>query len=140
MKEHLFEDAYVTVTQGILHGTVENGIKVFRGVPYAASPVGDRRWKAPLPPARWFGVRKADRFSAGAIQVDTRAGWKEDSFELSADMDCEDCLYLNLYTPAQTQEEKLPSWCGSTAAAWWPAPAWPPSLKGKSLPSRGSLW
>ena len=58
MKEHLFEDAYVTVTQGILHGTVENGIKVFRGVPYAASPVGDRRWKAPLPPARWFGVRK----------------------------------------------------------------------------------
>ena len=47
MKEHLFEDAYVTVTQGILHGTVENGIKVFRGVPYAASPVGDRRWKAP---------------------------------------------------------------------------------------------
>ena len=108
MKEHLFEDAYVTVAQGILHGTVEDGIKVFRGVPYAASPVGDRRWKAPLPPARWFGVRKADRFSAGALQVDTRAGWKEDSFELSADMDCEDCLYLNLYTPAQTQEEKLP--------------------------------
>ena len=42
MKEHLFEDAYVTVAQGILHGTVEDGIKVFRGVPYAASPVGDQ--------------------------------------------------------------------------------------------------
>ena len=52
MKEHLFEDAYVTVAQGILHGTVEDGIKVFRGVPYAASPVGDRRWKAPRPLVR----------------------------------------------------------------------------------------
>ena len=74
MKEHLFEDAYVTVAQGILHGTVEDGIKVFRGVPYAASPVGDRRWKAPLPPARWFAGGHPRRLERGLLRALRRHG------------------------------------------------------------------
>ncbi len=103
-----FDKARVTVKQGILQGTTEGDLKVFRGVPYAAPPLGDKRWKAPVPPARWFGVRMADRFSGGALQADGRAHWPSEDFELSAKMDSEDCLYLNIWTPAKAPNEKLP--------------------------------
>jgi para-nitrobenzyl esterase len=49
----------VKVAGGQVDGTVENGLTVYRGIPFAASPVGDLRWKAPQPAASWQGVRKA---------------------------------------------------------------------------------
>lgn len=56
----------VKTAQGTVEGTVaaNNAVRVFRGIPYAAPPVGDLRWKAPQPAASWTGVRKADAFGA----------------------------------------------------------------------------
>jgi para-nitrobenzyl esterase len=106
--EYHYKDGYATVAQGVLRGTVEDGMHVFRGVPYAAPPVGERRWRYPQPPAKWFGVRTADRLVGGALQKDMRKDLPFEDFELGAKMDSEDCLYLNLYSPAVTQDEKLP--------------------------------
>jgi para-nitrobenzyl esterase len=80
---------------GKVEGTVENGIKVFKGIPFAAPPVGGLRWKAPQPAKPWEGVLKADKFAPACPQPM--------KMEQS-----EDCLYLNVWTPANLANEKLP--------------------------------
>ena len=86
---------------------------VFRGIPYAAPPVGDLRWKRPQPVVKWEGVRKADTFSNICWQPGNAVGtfygnefyWKENTVQ------SEDCLYLNIWTPADAvsqQDKKLP--------------------------------
>ena len=80
---------------GKVEGTVENGIRVFKGIPFAAPPVGDLRWKAPQPAKPWEGILKADKFAPGCPQTM--------KMEMS-----EDCLYLNVWTPAKSANEKLP--------------------------------
>jgi para-nitrobenzyl esterase len=83
-------------------------ITVFKGVPYAAPPVGDLRWRAPKPPASWDGVRKADKFSASCVQniVEERKPWTHEF--MSHDSVSEDCLYLNIWTAAKSAGEKRP--------------------------------
>jgi para-nitrobenzyl esterase len=61
--------AVVTTTTGKLEGTVENGLYIFKGVPYATPPVGDLRWQPPQPPHPWSGVRQAKKFGAVAPQL-----------------------------------------------------------------------
>ncbi|WBX84560.1 carboxylesterase family protein [Sphingosinicella microcystinivorans] len=61
----------VQIEQGRLAGTVVDGLRVFKGIPYALPPVGARRWRAPEPPARWAGTRDADAFGASCIQPPT---------------------------------------------------------------------
>ncbi len=84
-------------------------ITVFRGVPFAAPPVGELRWKAPQPVQPWEGVRKAESFTPVPWQAPHRKGsfydveWGNEPFECS-----EDCLYLNIWTPAHSEDEKLP--------------------------------
>ena len=84
------ETAYGTL-EGFEHG---EGIVAFRGVPFAAPPVGDLRWKAPQPPAAWEGVREAKAFSADCMQFSRNP---EGVYS-------EDCLYLNVYKPAGAKE------------------------------------
>src|ERR1051325_11544313 len=71
--------ASVRVAEGDIAGVpaLDPGVTVFKGVPFAAPPVGDLRWRAPQPPAPWQGVRKADTFPANCIQniVDVRKPW-----------------------------------------------------------------
>ncbi|MGA9493404.1 MAG: carboxylesterase family protein, partial [Mycobacterium sp.] len=82
----------VRVEQGILKGNQRNGVFRFRGIPFAAPPVGERRWAAPQPPPAWEGVRDATQFGNAAIQtVDT-------GVDLGA-QPSEDCLYLNVWSP-----------------------------------------
>jgi para-nitrobenzyl esterase len=81
---------------------------VFKGIPYAAPPVGDLRWRAPQPVVPWEGVRKAARFGASCIQreVYQRKPW---TWEFMAHNDMsEDCLFLNIWTPAKSGTDKLP--------------------------------
>ena len=89
----------VAVTGGRIEGSERNGILAFKGIPFAAPPVGQLRWKAPQPVVPWEGVRKAAAFAPGPIQ-DFRSGMKA---PLS-----EDCLYLNIWTGAQAADEKRP--------------------------------
>ena len=57
----------VKVDGGLLEGTAEDGLMVYRGIPFAAPPVGDLRWRAPQPAAKWTGVRKADTFGRACL-------------------------------------------------------------------------
>ncbi|HEY9154907.1 MAG TPA: carboxylesterase family protein [Opitutaceae bacterium] len=86
----------IRVEQGLLQGSSEGELSVYRGIPFAAPPVGNLRWRAPEPPSQWEGVRQAKEFGPKPIQG---AGKGPDMSE--------DCLYLNVWTPAKSSE-KLP--------------------------------
>jgi para-nitrobenzyl esterase len=91
------------VTGGKIRGVVANGISSFKGVPFAASTAGENRWKAPQPVVPWKGVKEANRLAPACVQ-DT--GF---AVRLGAPPDVsEDCLYLNVWTPAKTANDKLP--------------------------------
>lgn len=93
----------VKTAEGILEGKDLSGIKVFKGVPFAAPPVGNLRWKAPQPVKHWDGAREAKEYGPNPMQEplfgDMNFGTKVNS---------EDCLYLNIWTPAKTMKEHLP--------------------------------
>lgn len=104
----------VTTKYGAVQGVVSEGHVVFKGVPYAAPPVGERRWKAPEEPSSWEGIRICDHWGPACIQV-RNWGSPRDGYgrEFYAGPDypplmSEDCLYLNIWTPAQSADEKLP--------------------------------
>ena len=78
-------------------------LRVFRGIPFAAPPVGDLRWKAPQPVESWPGVRPGDKFGPRCMQ---RAMFGD--MEFRSNGMGEDCLYLNVWTPARSGEERLP--------------------------------
>jgi para-nitrobenzyl esterase len=90
----LDEGAVVRTTGGLVKGSVVQSSRAFLGIPFAAPPDGDRRWRPPQPAAPWRGVRDATRFGPACAQVPgvfaANAGQGSTS---------EDCLYLNVYTP-----------------------------------------
>ena len=91
------------VTGGRVSGVVSNGIAAFKGIPFAAPPVGALRWKAPQPVQAWTGVKAASTFSPGCVQDTTIA-----KLFGAPDAVSEDCLYLNVWTPAKAAAERLP--------------------------------
>ncbi len=93
----------VKTANGTLMGTELSGISMFKGVPYAQPPVGDLRWKEPQPVKNWEGTRMADHFAARAMQLPVYSDMKFRSDGVS-----EDCLYLNIWTPAKKASEGLP--------------------------------
>ena len=96
----------VKTEQGKVHGkTINDGkVKAFLGIPYAAPPVGDLRWRAPEPPAKWKGERDATRFGAHCAQSRV---FEDMVFQDGAAS--EDCLFLNVYAPADAgAKSKLP--------------------------------
>src|SRR5476651_2015957 len=94
----------VKTANGLLQGVVmPSGIHSFLGVPFAQPPVDDLRWKEPQAPLNWTGLRKADHFGPQAMQ---RAIYSDMIFR--SDGKSEDCLYLNVWTPAKSAKEKLP--------------------------------
>ena len=90
----------VKLEGGLLQGTVEDGLRVYRGIPYAAPPIGDLRWRPPQPAPKWEGVRAADQFGRACIQTNAAIA------KLPAPT--EDCLYLNVWAPAKSAGDKLP--------------------------------
>lgn len=87
----------VKTDKGLVQGVFENGLTVYKGIPFAAPPVGDLRWKAPQPSQSWEGIKQADHFAPAPFQGGNPPSGKS-----------EDCLYLNVWTPAQSTNEKLP--------------------------------
>ena len=88
------------VEGGLLQGTVEDGLRVYRGIPYAAPPIRDLRWRPPQPAPKWQGVRAADQFGRACIQTNSAIE--------NLPSPSEDCLYLNVWTPAKSAREKRP--------------------------------
>ncbi len=108
-----FENAKVKVRQGWLQGYSEKNVKIFKGIPYAAPPVGSRRFKKPEDPECWRGVRKATQYSAAAVQhvmemADMPANVHGVPQFMAPSQYEEDCLYLNVWTPAEKPDAKLP--------------------------------
>jgi para-nitrobenzyl esterase len=91
------QPAPAAVEGGSLQGTSEDGLTVYRGIPFAAPPVGDLRWRAPQPAAKWEGVRQATQFAPGPMQGGNPPSGKS-----------EDCLYLNVWTPAKSASDRIP--------------------------------
>src|SRR3954469_1380256 len=87
----------VTTETGQVEGTEQSGMAVYLGIPFAAPPVGNLRWKAPQPAAKWTGIKVAYKFAPGPMQGGNPPSGKS-----------EDCLYLNVWTPAKTATEKVP--------------------------------
>ncbi len=129
----------VTVAQGRLAGVPGRNpaITVFRGVPFAAPPVGDRRWRAPQPAPAWQGVRTAADFSPSCIQqiVDSRAPWTAEFMAHGAIS--EDCLYLNIWTPARLTIERRPVFVYLHGGANTEGSGSVPVYDGEGLASRG---
>ena len=96
----------LTVSGGQIQGvlTDSSSVMVYKGIPYAAAPVGDLRWQAPQPVTPWEGVRVCDTFSDIAWQAGNAPGtFYGDEFYWEGTPDCnEDCLYLNVWAPAAT--------------------------------------
>jgi para-nitrobenzyl esterase len=98
-------DSQVRTVSGTVEGTTSDDgkVQIFKGIPFAAPPVGDLRWKAPQPVAPWTGVRKATEFGARCMQGN-----------IFGDMvfrdrgPSEDCLYLNVWTPSASAGAHLP--------------------------------
>ena len=85
----------VTTVNGIVQGTLEkSGVRSFKGIPYAAPPVGALRWKAPQPAVSWTGVRTCDHFGPRAMQPPIYS-----DMVFRSDGMGEDCLYLNVWVP-----------------------------------------
>lgn len=91
------------VTGGQIEGVAKDGIVSFKGIPFAAPPVGDLRWKAPQAVAPWTGIRKATKYGPAPMQDPRIALLSTGGAGIS-----EDCLYLNVWTPAKDRGEKLP--------------------------------
>ena len=99
------------VCEGILS---EGGFSLFKGIPYAAPPVGALRWKPPVAPVPWTGIRKCDQWGAASVQrvafVNRHTSYGKEFYsggDYPPKMN-EDCLYLNIWTPAKSADEKLP--------------------------------
>src|SRR4051812_28463476 len=94
----------VQVASGRLAGTVAtDGLRMFKGVPFAAPPVGNLRWQAPQPVQPWKDVRSATQFGPRAMQQPIFGDMNFRSNGVS-----EDCLYLNVWTPAKSAQERRP--------------------------------
>jgi para-nitrobenzyl esterase len=93
----------VKIDTGKIKGKSDRSVRSFLGIPYAAPPIGDLRWKPPAPAAKWKGVRNATAFGARCMQgaVFSDMVFRDPGIS-------EDCLSLNVWTPAHTNQEKLP--------------------------------
>jgi para-nitrobenzyl esterase len=127
----------IKTEQGKIHGkTINNGkVKAFLGLPYAAPPVGDLRWRAPEPPAKWKGVREATMYGAHGAQ---NGVFEDMIFQESGPS--EDCLYLNVYVPADAKTgSKLPVMFWIHGGGNEAGSASEPRHNGDFLPTKGVL-
>ena len=101
----LWKPATIKIDTGLITGTEDKDIRVYKGIPYAAPPVGNLRWKAPQPAAKWDGVKSFDQFGNACPQSPYPAN---SLYFNKAEKMSEDCLCLNVWTGAKKANEKRP--------------------------------
>lgn len=104
-----FSQTTISTEHGKIEGYTKENLRIFKGIPFAAPPIGDLRWKAPQTVKNWEGVKKCTAFSASPIQNTPQPFycWTEEFIAKPEPLN-EDCLYLNVWTPAQSSTENLP--------------------------------
>jgi len=103
----LDQSSTVRIGTGVLQGVVEDGVEIFRGIPYAQPPVGPLRWRPPQPAVPWEGVRDSSHFGHACPQrVGIYPAWVDAHLESVGKN--EDCLTLNVWTPVERGVESLP--------------------------------
>ncbi|RZK41044.1 MAG: carboxylesterase family protein [Pedobacter sp.] len=124
-----------SVAEGKLAGkTLKSGIRVFRGIPYAAPPVGNLRWKLPQPVDEWDGIRPAIDFSARPVQ---KSGIL---YEFRSETMDEDCLYLNIWTSAKSDKERLPVYVFIHGGSFIHGDGSQPAYDGESMAKEGVVY
>jgi para-nitrobenzyl esterase len=95
----------VATESGKLQGITssDHTVRIFKGIPFAAPPVGDLRWKAPQPALKWTGVRQADKFSSACLQTNVFG-----DIYFRDNQPSEDCLNLVIWAPVKPETKKLP--------------------------------
>ena len=130
----------VKTASGMLQGTPgrDPSVTAFLGVPYAAPPIGNLRWRGPQAVAAWAGVRHADKFGNICIQNALKPGsFYQVEFYESPEPMSEDCLYLNLWTAASSSAEKRPVMVWIHGGGFVEGSGSLPSFNGESLARKG---
>lgn len=91
------QPAPVNIEEGLIQGKLKDGLAIYKGIPFAAPPVGDLRWREPQPPKKWTGIKETFEFAPAPMQGGNPLSGKG-----------EDCLYLNIWSPAKSPSEKVP--------------------------------
>ena len=121
-------DDPVQLDTGLISGatTATPEVRAFKGIPYAAPPVGDLRWRGPRPAAHWEGTRAADEFSPVCMQFGRQ--------KMS-----EDCLYLNVWTGAKTPSDKRPVMVWIYGGGSYTGSGSQPMYDGEALAKKGAV-
>ena len=124
----------VKTASGTLEGTGRqpSGVREFKGIPFAQPPVGNLRWTEPQPPASWTGVRPAKAFGPRCMQqpIYGDMGFRSDGMS-------EDCLYLNVWTPAKSSADKLPVMVYFFGGGFMAGDGSEPRYDGESMAAKG---
>lgn len=131
----------VKTDAGQLSGTMQEGVRVFKGVPFAAPPVGPLRWKEPQPVAKWTGVRKADKYGQVCMQRSSKQRFPPNAAIDMPDSPgmSEDCLYLNVWTNANSAGAKLPVMLWAYGGAYTEGAGSMPLQDGAALAKKGVI-
>ncbi len=121
-------------TSGQVEGATRNGVTAWLGLPYAAPPVGDLRWKAPTPVAAWQGVRPATAFAPACLQTGVSMPGE------APPVTSEDCLYLNVWSPVEHDSEPLPVIVWIHGGGWTNGATAMPLYSGANLAKRGVVF
>jgi para-nitrobenzyl esterase len=121
--------SHAVVETGRLDGDIEDGLRIFEGIPYAAPPVAEARWRAPKPPLPWPGIRQAKEFGPACPQAPSNDVRAEDMSE--------DCLTLNIWSPAKRAEDRLPVMVWLHGGAFNKGSARMPVYNGANLAKKG---
>ncbi len=124
----------VKTASGLVEGSTADGVVAWLGLPYAAPPVGDLRWRPPAPAAGWEGVRMATAFAPACMQSGVSMPGE------APPTTSEDCLYLNVWSPPESRDERLPVIVWIHGGGWTNGATAMPLYSGAQLAKRGAVF